>query len=136
MDDGSEPTSGLEGQILSITRDFLDIDERRFLIQELKDELGRVSYEWDLDEERWCMVYGSPDDAMRYYTSCQIKAMADYKYLMSELAGRDLGEAVLKGDFEKHHIEFSDFWRRTHKYIPVIKKNKEGDVVEKELACY
>jgi hypothetical protein len=136
MDDGSEPTSGLEGQILSITRDFLDIDERRFLIQELKDELGKVSYEWDLDEERWCMVYGSSDDAMRYYTSCQIQAMADYKYLMSELAGRDLGETVLKGDFEKHHIEFSDFWRRTHKYIPVIKKNKESDVVEKELACY
>jgi hypothetical protein len=134
MGDDFEPPDGLEGQIVLILRDFQDSYEQRFLIQELKDGGGKVSYEWDVDEKRWCMVYCSSDDAMNYYTSCQIQAMMDYKALKSKLAGKELGEKVLSGAFEKHHVEFSDFWRRSHKYILVEKEKQVKKRIQKDLA--
>lgn len=103
-------------EMIQISEDFNDDNEAKFLVSERWNGGASLHY------ERWRrkVVYHTSAESDRAYLEFQRQAMLKHKWIMSEKAGRDVGENAAALDWLKNHAEnFKRFWRRTHVFIPV-----------------
>ncbi len=87
-------------------------------VEWLKQELGRFSGECHYDSNIKRIVFNNDRDAMKAYMYFQSREMEKYKWVESEKAHKDLGEKALLDWDRKYATSFSEFWKKTHKFIP------------------
>jgi hypothetical protein len=84
----------------------------------LEAELKRFAGECWYDPARKRIVYRTDEAALRAYMAYQLEEMERHKWIESERADRDLRDPSLSDWVKRHSMAFSDFWRRTHVFIP------------------
>ena len=88
-------------------------DTAEFLKHELEKNPGKCYYDPNLKR----VVYHSDKDAMEVYLAFQCSEMEKYKWIESQKAHHDLGEAALIDWDRKYAPTFAEFWRKTHSFI-------------------
>jgi hypothetical protein len=84
----------------------------------MQGELDRFGGDCWYDAARKRIVYRSGDAALRAYLFYQREEMERHKWIESERAERDLRDGSLSDWVKRHSMAFSDYWRRTHVFIP------------------
>ncbi|MEI6058186.1 MAG: hypothetical protein WCP89_00255 [archaeon] len=118
-----------DNQTEMIERDYHSPKTAEFLKGELRLFPGKCHY----DPSKKEIVYHDGKEAMRIYMEFQCREMEKYRWIESEKANRDLGDAACLDWDEKYADTFSAFWRATHKFIPV-KEQTETRAQESPLA--
>ena len=88
-------------------------------VDSIRKEIEMYKGKCDYDTRKKKVVYHSSKDAMDAYMNLQAQHMEKHKWIESEKAHHDLGEAALLDWSRKYAAEFSKFWKRTHERIPV-----------------
>jgi hypothetical protein len=84
----------------------------------MEAELARFQSDCWYDPARRRIVYRTDEVALRAYLTYQREEMERHKWIESEKASRDLRDHSLSDWVKRHSISFSDYWRRTHVFIP------------------
>ncbi len=84
----------------------------------MQAELARFDGECWYDPARKKIVYRTDEAALRAYLVFQREEMERHKWIESEKASRDLRDRSLSDWVRRHSIAFSDYWRRTHVFVP------------------
>ena len=84
----------------------------------LKAEIERFRGQCWYDARCRKIVYASADAAMDAYMTLQREEMEKHRWVESQRACCDLGEASLMEWIKCHSTEFARYWRRTHMFVP------------------
>jgi len=104
---------------MSIEADFDPVTATNLLA-----ELHRFSSDCWYDPARKRIVYRTAEAAMSAYMTLQREEMERHKWIESQRANHDLGEASLTEWVREYSAQFARYWRRTHVYIPLGREMK------------